>query len=112
MYLRAVLDLRGLGIDDGVELAQRAPVAAPVLGQVGRHHVCSQQQVGDAEQATVLAVLPGVGVLALLVVVRRDAELGNFGDPVLMQHRVLAREDQSHGPVQQHRPGAAHVLLQ
>src|ERR1700722_6974942 len=68
------------GIDQGVELTQGAPIAAPVMGQVGGHDVRPQQQVGDAQQATVDAVLPGVGVLFLGVVVRGDAELRDLGD--------------------------------
>jgi hypothetical protein len=37
--------------------------------RIGRHHMGPQEQVGDAEQAAVEAVLPGVGVLPLGVVV-------------------------------------------
>src|ERR1700733_6847473 len=79
---RAEIKLGRRGADQGVELTQGAPVAAPVMGQVGGHDVRPQQQVGDAQKATVDALLPGVGVLFLGVVVRGDAELRDLGDAV------------------------------
>ena len=100
-----------LGFDDCVELAQRTPVAAPVLRQVRRHHMGAQQQVTDAEQTAVETVLPGIGVLALGVVVRRDPELGDLGDAVGVQHRLLARERHPDRPVHQDGLIRADVLL-
>src|ERR1700678_3393577 len=54
----AEIQLGGRSVDEGVELTQRAPVAGPVVGQVGGHHVGAQQQVCDTQQAAVDAVLP------------------------------------------------------
>src|SRR5690606_38011264 len=54
----AEVDARRFGVDDRLEPAQRTPVPAPVAGQVGGHHVGAQQQVADAEQPAVDAVLP------------------------------------------------------
>src|SRR6202451_2797042 len=109
---RAEIQLGWLGIDQGVELTQGAPVAAPVMGQVGGHDVRPPQQVGDAQQATVDAVLPGVGVLFLGVVVRGDAELRDLGDAVDVQHRLLAGEGPSDRPGHKPRLLRADVLLQ
>jgi hypothetical protein len=63
--------------------------------------VGAQEEVGDAEQAAVAAVFPGVAVVEFGGVVRRDAVVRDFGYAVGVQYRVLTGEHEAYGPVEQ-----------
>ena len=115
--LRAVLDGGGfrqarLARAVGFEALQGAPLAAPVVLQVGGYFFGVTQAFRNAQRAAEFGGLPRVGVVDGGGAVRGDAPHGSLGHTGVVGVGADAGELQGDLPVQQGGVGGAHILLQ
>src|SRR6478672_11372800 len=108
----AEVEPRGLRVRVPARQAlQRAPVAEPVVLEVGRHRGRAHEEFGDAERSPTQVVYHRrVGLRAEAV--GQDPPLGHLGDAVLVAERTLAWERQADQPVEEHGVGRPDDLLQ